>query len=504
MKKLIPFIFCLFQVSCERLNAQSWEWVTPVRSAQACLNEITVIGNSAYASGSAYGDTVYFPGSDIPVPPYHSFLIKEWSDGRMAWVRDLGAVTVAGLSHSNENVFAFGTFHDEMKIDNSHICSRHNSYDIYLAAFDTMGYVKQLHAFGGPGQDHPYSLCADTAGRTWLLAGIARSSDTYSSIDLLLIQFGKYGEVLQRDTLPRSIIYPNVSVSSDEDVFVSGTFIDTLKWSDSIITASQHGAFLAKMQGSAIQWINIYEGLSGNYVLAGKPAVDEHSNTYLPLASQGNFASGTHVFSGPTVLKTDRNGNVKKFMQTGLSKQVVRVMPDRTIGISGSSVMAHKIFKLDSDLDILFSSEIGFGVNWGLHELTFDVDKAGNFLLAGNTTDSLFFRGGEPGLSGAGQQVYFAKLGGRDLSGIFSDQQEKDISFTIFPNPAHSSITINLSRVEENAYISVYDLSGNAVFKNISVRNNVIQVDLSGHTKGVYFVQLDIGGKSLTQKVVLE
>jgi len=80
-------------------------------------------------------------------------------------------------------------------------------------------------------------------------------------------------------------------------------------------------------------------------------------------------------------------------------------------------------------------------------------------------------------------------------------------SMSVFPNPSTGIINLSASFAEEaSPVISIFDGSGNQLFTGIfktSYSTIQKQFDLSQYPKGIYYLQITIGKKSKTAKVVL-
>jgi len=69
---------------------------------------------------------------------------------------------------------------------------------------------------------------------------------------------------------------------------------------------------------------------------------------------------------------------------------------------------------------------------------------------------------------------------------------------SLYPNPTSDSFRLNTS---ENAEIAIYDLSGRNI-KKLAYNNQAISIE--GLNAGVYLVQIEIEGKTTTQKLIVE
>jgi len=77
-------------------------------------------------------------------------------------------------------------------------------------------------------------------------------------------------------------------------------------------------------------------------------------------------------------------------------------------------------------------------------------------------------------------------------------------SVLIYPNPASTIINISLSNFgNSSAIINMYDVTGKIV-KAVSTTEKTLSIDRGDLRSGIYFIQLRIGDKILTKKIVLE
>jgi hypothetical protein len=77
-------------------------------------------------------------------------------------------------------------------------------------------------------------------------------------------------------------------------------------------------------------------------------------------------------------------------------------------------------------------------------------------------------------------------------------------SFSIFPNPATTTINININELQNTtAIVNIYDATGKVV-KTISTTENNLSIDRGDLQRGIYFVRVLIGDRELTKKIILE
>ena len=79
-------------------------------------------------------------------------------------------------------------------------------------------------------------------------------------------------------------------------------------------------------------------------------------------------------------------------------------------------------------------------------------------------------------------------------SPVFSQEKEKDMSYSIFPNPANEFINLKINNnTTVNDYnFSIHSLIGNEMdFRQEKISENELRFDLNNFNKGYYFVLVD-------------
>ena len=106
----------------------------------------------------------------------------------------------------------------------------------------------------------------------------------------------------------------------------------------------------------------------------------------------------------------------------------------------------------------------------------------------------------------ANQKAYaawwlWASLAGWDPNISFTYPEYGNKEITIYPNPTHSRFTIT-SKSGYVEKVEIYDIIGENVYKGTGLKSNY-EIDLSGFKKGVYFIKVDIGQKTITKEIIL-
>jgi len=79
----------------------------------------------------------------------------------------------------------------------------------------------------------------------------------------------------------------------------------------------------------------------------------------------------------------------------------------------------------------------------------------------------------------------------------------KETGIAIFPNPSTGKFT--LSKANIPGYIEIYNSTGNRIYSDPEFNaQNTLEIDLSGYTRGIYFVNIYNLKKSYTKKVIIQ
>jgi hypothetical protein len=89
--------------------------------------------------------------------------------------------------------------------------------------------------------------------------------------------------------------------------------------------------------------------------------------------------------------------------------------------------------------------------------------------------------------------------------GLSVDQSETVIKGRLFPNPASTTLTVDLdSQYPGKVETSIYNCLGDAVERRVGSAGTQLNFDLSRFERGIYFVEVKAGEKIYREKVVLQ
>ena len=209
------------------------------------------------------------------------------------------------------------------------------------------------------------------------------------------------------------------------------------------------------------------------------------------------------------------------------ANKIMKLQNNQWVEVGGSlphpGYKVHDALVFNDKLYIVgYFFEVGYGVpanniamwdgeKWCGLGSTFD----NSIVAIGHFQDELLIAGGFSMIDGNAIHRFAKWVGGDyiDTCGLpvaTSVIPEKRSHFTLYPNPAHSSLTISAflrTDVFENLPCKARNLLGNPFWRKARppVRGEIQEtVDVSNWPPGVYFITLETGGQVVTQKVVVK
>ncbi len=78
------------------------------------------------------------------------------------------------------------------------------------------------------------------------------------------------------------------------------------------------------------------------------------------------------------------------------------------------------------------------------------------------------------------------------------------MNFTVQPNPSNGNVTLLLDRAVENGTVEIYSLTGEKVDERTISGTNIVQIDKTGLSKGIYLIRINTGGMTISKKMIIE
>ncbi|MEW6468845.1 MAG: SBBP repeat-containing protein [Bacteroidota bacterium] len=482
-------------------------------------------GNYVYVAGEIEGKnaTIKFVGSPITLQCNNSndiFLAKYTLSGTLLWARRAGSPyyeKALGITYDYAgNVYICGLFNNSATFGGTTTISGYGKNDIFVAKYDASGNFLWVRKAGSAGRDEAKSIKCDAAGNVYICGlykdGCVFGSQTLSSpngyFNAFVAKYSPGGSLLwvkkgggNYDDVGWSLTLDNAGM-----VYVAGEFNATATFSGKTLYTS----------GSADAMVLCYDA-SGNIQWAKKAggnAVDR--------------ARGIG-FAGNKLYITGQFGNTAAF---GSMYKTAADNSDIFIACMSTSG------------SFLWVSAAG-GAKDAYEELGYEsgnavcADAAGNVYATGSMLNGATF--GSTSLSPYTRtDVFVTKLRSSsverepsDSTGTDSISREQELygmlpgtaettvpeemvaadgrseaavtGFRVYPNPGTGIFSLELDLgATEMIELSVFNSSGQVVDYRSLAYAPLLQVDLSGREKGIYFIEIKTGEAVLKKKIVLQ
>lgn len=378
-----------------------------------------------------YGDSAAF-----------GFMAKYDNAGNRIWKIIAGTTKANGICADNSG--------------NLYITGYHN-----IARYDTAGnpiWTRNLSNSIGN------AVCTDNTGHCFV-TGIFGSTETFGaftltahgSYDIFTAEYDTAGTCIWANRAggnvnggPHDDFGNSIVADGAGNVFVTGHFADTADFGAFVFPSSpfSNNGFIVKYDqaGTAI-WA---QQIAGNSDQEGRSiSIDNQGNilvggSYVPSAIFGSYTLPGWGNYDAFIAKYDGAGNFLNVINAG-------------------------------------------GPAWNEYVFGITVDAAGNIFATGGFCDAAYF-GNDTLTAGGNVDLFVSKI---DLS-IGTDVTESDVrsSITVFPNPASSIATFQISGVAADRTIFVFDQFGREVWRKQNDEDTV-QLSTEGFMSGMYFYRIE-------------
>lgn len=235
---------------------------------------------------------------------------------------------------------------------------------------------------------------------------------------------------------------------------------------------------------STMQWNQYYGDTLFNDQYIASSVSQNSDSTYIVA---GSFINTTdNMF----LMKTDKNGDSlwSKSFLSGTLNDVIENCQGGYIGVGGGLII-----NFDQNGDTLWTQDLtGLGLAEGL---VIQRTNDSGFVIVGSTTDTILNE----------KYVYVVKTDcmGNSSPLAVAEFQKTNNEFSISPNPASSTFTINSTIAFAGRQVEIYNLLGEKIFSTtLSQKDEMI--DVEHFSPGLYFVKIRNGENSCVKKLVVE
>jgi hypothetical protein len=550
MKRLY-LLFTAMMLSClpsivSQAQAQTPDWLWAKSAGNNSYDyaqslRVDSLGNS-YVTGYFSLNISFDGGSTVLTSAGSSdmYIAKYDPSGNMVWSRRAGGSDgdmATGIAVDRAgNSYVVGYFKSASLVFGSTTLTNAggNTYDLFLVKYDSDGNVVWAHSAGGIGDDRAQAVAVDTLGNVFVAgyfvsAAITVGNTTLTNtgaLDMFILKADSDGDVQwAKSSSSTTSGWENafgIAVDDDGNSFVTGDFNGTSATFGNVILSggANSNVFVVKYSPTGtVVWANRAGVNSDNKAAA--VAVDTAGNCYVT----GYFKGSTIVFGATTLtnaghadtylVKYSPNGvplwakSAGGAQEDGGSALAVDRLgqvyyagyyksPSLTFGsntLTNAASGTYDIFVIEYAPDGSIAWAKTAGGTGDDHVNTIAVDTLRNFFLAGYFgSPSLVF--GTTTLTCAGSTDVFVTKSDNIALGVH--EVTEGIRFTLFPNPATTSIQLTLS---QKASVEIFDMQGR-MCQSIQCNSTNSSIEVGNLPSGMYWVRATTEKGTGVQKMI--
>jgi hypothetical protein len=483
MKKSLIFFYLLSTLSYSSYS-QTWQWVqqksAPSMVADYGWSVCADNQGNCYSAGELYHSATVFKynsaGSSI-------WDLIVWSFGTVkATTFDNGSIYAVGDSSNQIKIVKCDTSGNIIwKVDAGTGNGNGISYDnagylyvtgssIFLSKYDTLGNLIWSRTVNATGN----AIVSDSIGNSYItgyFSGTAVFNDTLISKgnrDIFIAKYDSAGNCLWGkragsnllSSLVRNDCGYGIAKDQQENIYVTGSIIDTADFESFTLIASNNDVFLAKYDPNGnVIWVKQVTG--GSDQEGRCVSVDNQNNilvggSYVPNADFSGFSLSGWGNYDAFVAKYDSSGNFINVLNAGASP-------------------------------------------WNEYVYGICSDASGNSFVTGNFSDNSTF--GPFVLFSYGPfDIFTGKI---DMITGINGSRSKPSSITIYPNPATDQITVEFEA--PNAVIEIKNTIGQTVYSEIgenSLGKHSMSINTSYFSSGLYLLTMKNDKGIVSQKFI--
>lgn len=548
MKKILLLLLVIHSANSFS-QAPAWAWFKNIHGSTGSSEDrgvslttdssgnVFIIGH--YGSPSiTLGTTIL---SNTSLNNRDMYIAKYSPAGSLLWAKTFGGLYNDNPSSistdSSGNLIVVGDFNSPSITFGSTTLTNSGMTDIFIVKFDTAGNVIWANKAGGTSEDICSSVKVNPSGEI-LLTGSYASPTCYFGAnsltnlgggDVFIAKYNTSGSIIWTKRIGGTSYEKGNDITTDSNgnIFITGYFGST-SISDGVNSLTNTGInsmFLFKYDASGIfKWSKKWSGSSLDNGVG--VATDNSGNVILA----GNYGDTSINFDGiildcmytsSAIVKYDPNGNViwaKTCSNGKYSVTSIAVDSQGSTYLSGYTICPAIFFgsmvviNSGSYDSVLMKYDPNGNELWGKivggssdeFSMKTIVDQADNsYLLGSYLSSSINFDSTQLNNTGTGSnsnQIFFSKLTALLDTTTFGNQ----FSLTVSPNPVVSYSIINLNEELDNAELTLYDVSGKEIRKQIFSGKQLI-FEKGNLVSGIYFIKIITNdGKSTTKKIAVK
>jgi hypothetical protein len=443
-------------------------------------------------------------------------VVKLSSAGAVEWQKSLGGTSFESASFVNQTTDGGYIVAGYSGSNNGDVTGNHGVQDFWIVKLSSIGTIQWQKSLGGTQGDYGSSIVQTTDGG-YIVAGYTGSNngdvtENHGGTDYWIVKLSSTGVIqwqkslggIGRDyaysivqTTDGGYIVAGYTESNDGDV--SGNHGDNDYW---VVKLSSTGA---------IQWQKSLGGTSEDKAYSIIQTTDEGYIIAGHTVSNDGDVSGNRGSTDYWVVKLSSAGAIQWQKSLGATAYDAARSINQTI--DGGYIVAGYSFSNAGDVSgnhgnadywIAKLSPTG-ALQWQKSlggtstDIPYSINQTtdGGYIVAGYSSLN---NGDITGNNGV-QDFWIVKLAPDNLSNsVFA---KDNINISLFPNPAKEKITLKLNFFHPSQEITINNILGKSIY-NQKLDGLTTTINTSNFQKGVYFLNVLDGTKTISKKFIVE
>lgn len=537
---IIIFVFIFLSVEAVA-QAPNWQWAksygkTSSENVSGIINDN--IGNSVvcgfyFSSSFAIGTTTLTNKGN-----YDSFVAKFNNTGNPQWAISFGGIyddNALGIDmDASGNVYVVGSFISPALVCGTTTLTNSGFGDLFVVKIDANGNFLWAKNYGDGGSNQATSVSVDISGNAIVVGSFNSASLTINTTtltgsgndDAFVMKINPSGTPQWAQSFGDNLaeIANGVATDNSGNIFISGffksaqlatgsstlinnspatadLFLIKLNNAGTVINSNSAGDFLDEI-GTGVTVDN-----SGNVILTGyyfSPTLTVGTST---LSNNGNRDVLAVKFNNNCNVIWARGGGgsnddygygiaadaVGNIYINGHNHSFFSTYGTQTLTING--VGDGFLVAYNASGSVLWIDGVGGANDEGWN--TVSLDGAGNIYCGGYFASPSISLGTTNLISNGNADMMIAKM--LNTTGIKTNELNHDL--VVFPNPSNGIFTIRLAAKEEFK-CEIYNEQGELLLIQ-SNQQDLQQIDLSNHPKGIYLVRVLTQTTVSTKKIII-
>jgi len=447
--------------------------------------------NNIIVSGKFEGNIITFDSDTlVNSGTWAPYLAKYDSLGNVIWAKTFNANAgiSAATTDSFDNIYITGYYYgDTVVIGNDTLFNLPSMYNYFIAKLDASGnFLWARGAKGDYGISYGVDLKSDPNGNVYLTGLYSMINQTSQALIIghdSLSTLGTYDDIFiakynsngcaawgRRIGNVSSDFTSSIAINHSGKIFVCGKYEspEMIVGTDSLHNAYSYNScfpssgYIMEFDTSGVAiWAKSSTGTPG--ILANCVSTDNNGNSYIT-AGTGHATGGSISFGSLQIpLVGNEPTAIFCFDSLGTTKWAKSLS-------EGGGMCA---------ISVANNGDVFVGGNFLFHHLIIGTDT-----LSSNIT-----------------ALFGAKLSYFEGQGI-SELQTPNSAFTLYPNPTSGIITIESTSAKLTS-IKIMNVLGECVYQS-EIRNSKSEINLTGVSKGIYFLQANTAAGIVNKKIMVE